>query len=324
MDKKPLSWLEASMICSGELAEAVAEVFSRFSPDGVVINSVTRYDQLGHEEVPTGDMQVLAYFPQDDQTESVRNQLEEAVWHMSQIAPLGPIEYKIILDQNWMEAWKANYHPLKIGRNLIVLPAWVDPALAENRLPIIISPDMAFGTGTHPSTQLCMLALEKYGVKEMDVIDIGTGSGILSILAAKLGASHILGVDNDPDAIPSAVNNAELNGVAGRIIFEEGTHPDGLQRKDGFNQASRVIANILSPILESMLSTGLTNLVRPDGLLFLGGVLAHQAQELADFARTCGLSLREILHQEDWVVLVFNRPARTNESIEESSASESQ
>ena len=306
---KPKAWLEASIICSGELAEAVAEVFSRFSPDGVVMNSVTRYDSLGHEEVPTGNMQVVAYFPQDESTESLRNQLEQAIWHMSQIVPLDPIEYQLVLDQNWMEAWKANYKPLKIGRNLIVLPAWVDPALAENRIPIIISPDMAFGTGTHPSTQLCMLALEKYGVKEMDVIDIGTGSGILSIEAAKLGAERILGVDNDPDAIPSAINNAALNGVADRITFEVGTHTDVLKRTDGLNQSPRVIANILSPILAKMLSTGLSELISPSGLLFLGGVLDHQAQSLADLARSLGLSLRETLQQEDWVVLVLHKPA---------------
>ena len=306
---KPKAWLEASIICSGELAEAVAEVFSRFSPDGVVMNSVTRYDSLGHEEIPTGNMQVVAYFPQDESTESVRNQLEQAIWHMSQIVPLDPIEYQLVLDQNWMEAWKANYKPLKIGRNLIVLPAWVDPALAENRIPIIISPDMAFGTGTHPSTQLCMLALEKYGVKEMNVIDIGTGSGILSIEAAKLGAERILGVDNDPDAIPSAINNAALNGVADKIVFEVGTHTDVLKRTDGLNQSPRVIANILSPILANMLSTGLSDLVSPSGLLFLGGVLDHQAQSLADLARSLGLSLRETLQQEDWVVLVLHKPA---------------
>ncbi len=305
---KPLAWLEASMVCSGELAEAVAEVFSRFSPNGVLINSITHYDTLGHEEIPTGEMQVVAYFPQDEQSEKIRHQLEESIWHMSQIAPLGSIAYKLVLDQNWMEAWKANYKPLKIGRNLIVLPAWVDPALAEGRMPIIISPDMAFGTGTHPSTQLCMLALEKYGVKEMNVIDIGTGSGILSIEAAKLGANRILGVDNDPVSIPSAINNADLNGVADKIIFEVGTHTDVLNRADGLKQAPRVIANILSPILTNMLSSGLADLVSPSGLLFLGGVLEHQAQDLADLARSLGMTLRETLHQEDWVVLVLHKP----------------
>jgi len=95
---KPHAWLEASIVCSGELAEAVAEVFSRYSPNGVVINSVTHYDSLGHEEIPTGDMQVIAYFPQDEQSEAIRHQLEEAIWHMSQIAPLDSIEYNLVLD----------------------------------------------------------------------------------------------------------------------------------------------------------------------------------------------------------------------------------
>ena len=122
-----------------------------------------------------------------------------------------------------------------------------------------------------------------------------------------IGANRILGVDNDPEAIPSAINNAALNGVADKIIFEVGTHTDVLSRKDGLNQSPRVIANILSPILANMLSTGLADLVAPSGLLFLGGVLEHQAQALADLARSLGLSLRETLHQEDWVVLVLHK-----------------
>lgn len=304
MDNKPLSWLEASMICSGELAEAVAEVFSRFSPDGVVINSVTRYDQLGHEEVPTGDMQVLAYFPQGDQTESVRNQLEEAVWHMSQISPLGPIEYKIILDQNWMEAWKANYHPLKIGRNLIVLPAWVDPALAENRLPIIISPDMAFGTGTHPSTQLCLLGVEEYALGAETVIDLGCGSGILSIAALKLGVRHALAVDIDEQAVIATLNNARINAIGDELEAEQGSLADILAGKYALKQAPLVLANILAPVLVRLFDEGLARLVAPGGKLVLAGILENQAEDVLSAARAQGMDLIARYQQEDWVALV--------------------
>lgn len=302
---KPTSWLEVSLITSGEVAEAVAEVFSRFAPDGVVLHSVTAFDQAAYEERPTGAMKVAAYLPNDANIEDKRQHIEEAIWHLGQIMPLAKLEFKQIEDQDWMTAWKEHYRPLEIGRNLIVLPAWVDPARAGKRLPIIISPDMSFGTGTHPSTQLCMVALEKYGCRDLDVLDIGCGSGILSIQALRQGAKRVLGVDNDPLAIPSCERNAALNGLAGRAVFEVGTHSDVLARGDGLNRAPRVLANILAPVLNNMLMTGLGDTLTDDGLLILGGILDNQAQSVVNTARENGLRLEESYHSGDWVVLVF-------------------
>ena len=304
---EPLSWLEASLVCSNELAEAVAEVFSRYAPGGVLINSLTTFDQQDYEEKPTGDTQVVAYFPMDDQVEKIRQKLEESIWHLGQIAPLGQLEYQIIADQNWMDSWKERYKPLKLGDNLIVLPAWVDPAVAGQRLPIIISPDMAFGTGTHPSTQLCLIALEKYGCQDKDVLDIGCGSGILSIAAVRLGAARVLGVDYDPIAIPSCERNAALNDMQGRITFEVGTHTDILARNDGLNQAPVVLANILAHILVKMLETGLAETVAPKGILILGGILDVQAESVIQAAGSVGLNLIDTLTEQDWVVLVFRK-----------------
>ncbi|MGB4595317.1 MAG: 50S ribosomal protein L11 methyltransferase [Anaerolineaceae bacterium] len=301
----PKAWLEASLVCSAELAEAVAEVFSRYAPDGVVLNNVTRFDQESYEEKATGDMQVVAYLTNDDTVEEKRHQLDEAIWHMGQIAPLSPVSYALIIDQDWMALWKQHYKPLEIGQRLIVLPAWVDEALAGNRLPLRISPDMAFGTGSHPSTQLCLVALEKYGCKGLNVLDIGCGSGILSIAAVRLGADQVLGVDTDELSIPSAQRNAELNGMANRILFEVGTHTDILARKDGLNQAPRVLANILAPILINMLNNGLADTVDTNGLLILGGILDVQAEAVITAASEHGLSVIEGLHDGDWVVLIF-------------------
>ena len=301
------NWLEASLVCSGELAEAVAEVFSRYAPDGVLINSLTSFDQQDYEEKPNGDTQVVAYLPMDNKLEQTRRQLEEAVWHLGQIAPLGHLEYQVIADQNWMDSWKERYQPLELGKNMIVLPAWVDPALAEGKLPIIISPDMAFGTGTHPSTQLCLIALEKYGCQSKDVLDIGCGSGILSIAAVRLGAERVMGVDYDPIAIPSCERNAALNGMEGRILFEVGTHTDVLARTDGLKQAPVVLANILAHILIKMLETGLADTVAPEGLLILGGILDTQADNVIQAASKNGLNLIDTLTEQDWVVLVLQK-----------------
>ena len=304
---KPETWLEASLTCSGELAEAVAEVFSRYAPNGVLLHSVTSFDTENYEESPTGEMQVVAYLPVDEKIEQNRRQLDEAVWHLGQIAALSPIQYQIIADQDWMEAWKVRYQPLKLGQNLIVLPAWVDQELAGDRLPIIISPDMAFGTGTHPSTQLCLIALEKHGCQGKNVLDIGCGSGILSIAAVRLGADMVLGVDYDPIAIPSCQRNAGLNAMEGRILFEDGTHTDILERDDELKQAPVVLANILAHILIMMLATGLAETVSNSGILILGGILNTQADDVIQAAQTAGLTLIDTLTDQDWVVLVFQK-----------------
>lgn len=304
---KPDKWLEAALFCSGELAEAVAEVFSRYVPNGVLLNSVTVFDQADQEEKPTGEMQVVAYFPFDEQSEDIRQKLDRAVGYLGQIVPLGSVSYQVIDDQNWMEAWKTCYEPLRLGKNLIVLPEWVDQSLAEGRLPIIISPDMAFGTGTHPSTQLCLIALEKHGCAGKNVFDIGCGSGILSIAAVRLGADTVLGIDNDPVAIPSCFRNAELNGMDGRIAFEVGTHLDILSRSDQMRQAPVVLANILAHVLVEMLETGLADTIANQGILILGGILEHQAPSVIDAATSAALTHIDTLQEEDWVVLVFTK-----------------
>lgn len=300
-------WLEASLVCSGELAEAVAEVFSRFAPDGVVLNSITVFDNVDYEEQPTGDMQVVAYLPQDEKLEETRHHLDEAIFYMGLITPIPPVSYRFIADQDWMAAWKMNYKPIRLGQKLLILPAWVDEPDSANTTTIRISPDMAFGTGTHPSTQLCLIALERYGCQEMDVLDIGSGSGILSIAAAHMGAARVLGVDTDENSVPSARKNARLNKVNDRVQLEVGSLQDVLDGRYGLQKAPRVLANILAPVLAGMLKEGLAEIVSPSGLLILGGILETQAEMVLASARDCGLTLVETLQDGDWVVLVLRR-----------------
>ena len=271
-----------------------------------MINSVTSFDQEAYEQRPTGEMQVVAYLPMDAELPTTKARLEEAIWHLSTICPLSSLSYRQIQNQDWMAEWKKHYQPLLLGKNLIVLPAWVDETIAGDRLPIRISPDMAFGTGTHPSTQLCMMALEKYGCEGQNVIDIGSGSGILSIEAVRLGADRVLGVDIESDAVLSARRNAELNGMPEGIIFEEGSLQDILDRQDGLNQAPLVLP-ISWPILIGMFANGLADTVRPLGILILGGILDHQAQAVLEAASPHGLKLIEIFKDGDWVVLVLKK-----------------
>src|SRR5512133_2276715 len=215
-----MNWLEVSLTVNGELAEAVADVLARFAYSGVMMEQGVKYTDEEDAGTPTGPITVRAYLEMDDQIEETRQKLEESLYYLGMIQPLPAASYKQIADQNWMEAWKQYYRPILIGRRLVILPAWMDSP-DENRVAIKIDPGMAFGTGTHPTTQLCLELMEKTFVARHPslVIDVGCGSGILSIAAIKLGAKSALGVDIDAESIANARENAQANQIGDQLIL---------------------------------------------------------------------------------------------------------
>ena len=304
MDNKPKAWVEVSLQCSGELAEAVAEVFARFCPEGVVLDNITTYDAEKHEHFPTGIMRVAAYLPMDDELESKKRSLEEALWYMGRIVPLPAPEFVSIEDQDWMTVWKQNYQPLRIGKSWLILPAWLELPKGETRRVVRIDPAMAFGTGTHPSTQLCLLAIEEHIRAGEPVIDLGCGSGILSIAALKAGASRALAVDIDEQAVSAAQANALINEIEDKVEAAQGSLTDILSGKYALRQAPLVLANILAPVLIRLFGEGLAELVSPGGKLVLAGILENQAEEVLAAAHARGLNLIAKYQQDDWVGLV--------------------
>ncbi len=296
--------MEVTLECSGELAEAVAEVFARYCPEGVVLDNVTRYDAEKHEHIPTGMMRVAAYLPQDDELESKKRSLEEALWYMGRIVPLPAPEFISIEDQDWMTVWKQNYQPLRVGKSWLILPAWLELPEGETRRVVRIDPAMAFGTGTHPSTQLCLLAIEDTIRPGQPVIDLGCGSGILSIAALKAGASQALAVDIDEQAVSATHANARINAIDEKVEAVQGSLADILTGKYSLQQAPLVLANILAPVLIRLFDEGLADLIAPGGKLVLAGILENQAEDVLAAARAHGLNLIAKYQQEDWVGLV--------------------
>jgi len=201
-------WLEVSLTVDEELAEAVAEVLARFSSQGgVAMEQAVNYDAYEIEGQPVGPVRVFGYLVVNETIEETRQRLEEALWHLSRIQPLPAPVYRWVEDQDWMEAWKQHYHPLPIGARLLVAPPWAEIE-AGDRVVVRIDPSMAFGTGTHPSTQLSLELLERYLQPGQEVIDVGCGSGILSIAAVKLGARQALAVDIDPASVRATDENS--------------------------------------------------------------------------------------------------------------------
>lgn len=304
------NWLEVSLTVNGELAEAVADVLARFAPNGVMTEQAVGFLNDEDEGTPTGDIAVRAYLPVDEHLEQTRHKLEEALFYLGMIQPLPAPTYKTIADQNWMDAWKVRYQPIPVGRHLIIVPAWMqspDPM----RIAIKIDPGMAFGTGTHPTTQLCLelleMSVQARKSTSLDVIDVGCGSGILSVAAIKLGAKRALGVDIDDAAIKSSQENAEANGVADKILLGLGSARDIADGKFAFSSAPIVLANILAPVIIRMFGAGLADIVPPGGHLILSGILAEQADGVLAEARKFSLTLLEKRQMGDWVALLLTR-----------------
>ena len=305
-------WLEISLEVEGELAEAVAEVLRRFIPDGVVIESTAvASDPFDAEGRITGLLRVFGYLPVDDQLEVTRQRLEESLWYLSRIRPLPDLQTRLIENENWAEAWKQHYQPVAIGSRLMIVPAWMESPEA-GRIPIRIDPGMAFGTGTHPSTQLCLEVLETVCLSrtegarsEMDVIDLGCGTAILAIAALKLGARSALGVDSDADAVGAARHNAKVNGVAERLELGQGSLAEIRAGVFSIRSAQIVLANILAPVLVRLLDEGLVELVAEDGCLVLSGILEDQSSEVIAAAERNGRQLQERRQIADWVTLVL-------------------
>ena len=312
-------WLEVSMLVDGEMAEATAEVLRRYVSGGVVIESTEIADDPDGEGFPVGMLRVCGYLPVDESLDKKRQSLEEALWYLGRIRPLPDPVFKAVGETNWVESWKKHYHPVPVGERLVIVPVWLEndnPA----RIEICIDPGMAFGTGTHPTTQLCLLILEKYlGKSEqmispeysgLEMIDVGCGSGILSIAGIKMGVENALGIDIDPEAIAAARKNAVVNRVSDRLDLEIGTVEDVLAGNYALRRAPLVVANILAPVLIRLFIEGLGDLLSPGGNLILSGILEDQEAEVIRAVQENGLSLVERLQQEDWVALVVSNIER--------------
>ena len=308
MTEKKAHWLEVSLVVDGELAEAVAELMSRYVTDGVVCEQAVEYDKAGEKPVPVGSVRVYGYIAVHDELDILRQKLEEGFWHMNQIVELPQPNYRWVEDKDWMEVFKDHYHPILVGERLIILPAWARLE-TKDRIPIRIDPSMAFGTGTHPTTQLSMRLLEKYVKPGQPLMDIGCGSGILSITAIKLGAIHSLAVDVSPASVTGTVENAERNQVLDAIEVGRGSVKEIVAGEYSMKQSPSLVANILTPVLIRLFDAGMADLVTPGGMVLLSGILESRLDEILTKTTEVGLELVEQIAMKDWVGLAFHKTA---------------
>jgi len=292
-----MEWLEASVTVAPEAAEAVAEVLNRYAPQGVVID-------LGTGELAAAQhVTVKAYLAVDDDIAKRRQKVEEALWHLHHIWPVIPDPtFTPILDQDWTAGWKESIPVLHLGRRVVVKPSWRDYAAQPGELLLEMDPGLAFGTGLHPTTQLCVEALEDLVQPGMRVLDLGTGTGILALVAARLGAADVRAVDNDVNAVAVARRNVRVNDAAHQIRVLHGSLAEVGEPYD------LVVANILAHVITAMASSGLDTRIRRGGMLVTSGILAEQADEVSAALSAQGLSIVERRQLDEWVALIARKP----------------
>ncbi|MGD2207220.1 MAG: 50S ribosomal protein L11 methyltransferase [Anaerolineae bacterium] len=319
-----MNWLEISVTTDGEAAEAVTELFNRHVQGGAVIE--TPVDPL-EPESDVGQQPhtviVKGYLPLDGTAHELRSRLEEGLWHLCQIYPIPEPVFRELAESDWLDAWKRQYHRLRVGRRIVIVPAWEEytPETDEaDQVVIHLEPGMAFGTGLHPTTRLCLEALEAHLTPGDSVLDVGTGSGILAIVAAKLGARSVLALEADPRAVTVAQENTAANGVAEQVAVRHGSLPGGAPRgraprqfgAEGplemldSGQFDLVLVNILAPVIIGM-SESLATRTRPEGLLIAAGLTKDQEDTVRHAFQTGGLQIIERAQEKDWVSLVAQR-----------------
>jgi ribosomal protein L11 methyltransferase len=300
------AWLELSVAADIEAVEAVAEILGRSAPAGTSVEPAFELtdEGLAARVDPSRPAIVRAYLPAGDGESAARLAAEasEALGHLQAfgLRPIGELTTRLVHEADWAEAWKAHFPVLRVGRRLVIRPTWRRHRRSPHDVVLALDPGMAFGTGLHPTTRLCLAAVESLAdrglLDDARVLDVGCGSGILSIAAVKLGAPRALGLDTDPIAVEATSANAARNRLARRIDARQGSLPSG---ERPFNV---VLANLIASLLVD-LSALLRDELRPGGVLLASGIFIDREPDVREAFSKVDLEVAGRSEEGEWVAL---------------------
>lgn len=311
-----MDWLKVTVLTTTEGSEIVAQALMDCGASGgAQIEDRRDFDE---EHRPAGmwdimdasiaekmreDVCVTAYYSAAvnamDVLAHIRSELDRLKRELSGVMPLGKMEIETggIDDENWAEFWKKDYKPFRLGKHMVVKPGWEEYKAQEGDVVLEIDPGMAFGTGTHETTALCVELIEEYMQPGASVIDIGTGSGILAIAAIECGASEALATDIDPLAVKVAAENVQRNGCAGKVEVRQGDLLEVVDRK-----ADIVVANIIADVICSLAAPAKT-CVKDGGLFICSGIAYEREEKVLAALREAGYDQPDIRRKGEWVAM---------------------
>lgn len=313
-----MKWSEVTVHTSQEAVEAVSHILHEAGASGVSIedkmdftkerdNRFGEIYEVDANQYPEEGVRVKAYFALNDTFDQLLEQIRLSVSALSSFGlDIGAniVTASEVDEEDWATAWKQYYHPIKVSDTFTIVPTWEEytPEVETERI-IELDPGMAFGTGTHPTTIMCIRALEKTVQPEDLVIDVGTGSGILSIAAAKLGAAAVQAYDLDEVAVESAQMNVELNKTDDVVTVAQNNL---LQNIEG--PVDLIVANLLADII-LLFPHDAARVLKPGGLFITSGIIAAKQQDVSEGLEQAGFTIEEVMTMEDWVAIIARNKA---------------
>lgn len=306
------TWIEIRVITKSEALEPVSGIFYGLDCKGVAIEDPN--DILEREQGPLtwdfADINVLehkgevavvkAYFSEEDNIEEVIKYINEKMEELKDLGidtGIAKVESEKMYEEDWANNWKKYYKPTKVGERIVVKPIWEEYEAKENELVLELDPGMAFGTGTHETTRMCIQSLDKYVKKDSTVFDVGCGSGILAIAAAKLGAKMAVGVDLDPVAVESAKENVGFNNLDNIQIL----YGNLVEVIDG--KADIVVANIIAEVI-CILTEDVKRVLKEDGYFITSGIIHDRVDMVTKKLEETGFEVVEINKDGEWNCIV--------------------
>ena len=306
------TWIEVRVITKSEALEPISGIFYSLDCKGVAIEDPE--DILGREQGPLtwdfADINVLehkgkfavvkAYFAEEDNIKDILQYVNERLTELNEMGlDLGEakVEHEKMYEEDWANTWKQYYKPSKVGEKIVVKPIWEEYEAKDGDLVVDLDPGMAFGTGTHETTRMCIQALERYVKEESTVFDVGCGSGILAISAAKLGAKLAVGVDLDPVAVESSIENVGYNNLNNIEIL----HGNLVEVIDG--KADIVVANILAEII-CILTDDVKRVLKDGGVFITSGIIHDRVDMVCEKLEATGFEVIEKNRDGEWNCIV--------------------
>jgi ribosomal protein L11 methyltransferase len=304
-------WYEVKIITKSEAIEPISGIFYGLDVKGVAIEDPN--DILNREQGPLtwdfADINILeyggkaavvkGYFNDTENGEQLTSYVKEKLQDLVDMGfdiGEGTVFCELVREEDWANNWKKYYKPTKIGENIVIKPIWEDYSAENGDIIIELDPGMAFGTGTHETTRMCVLALQKHVKADTEVFDIGTGSGILAIAAAKLGAKHVVGVDLDPVAVDSALENVEYNKL-NNIEVLHGNLMDVVKGK-----ADLVVANIIAEVIVILVDQ-VKEFIKSGGLFISSGIIKERESMVVEKLQSSGFTIKETMYDGEWVCI---------------------